>query len=176
MPSAKVLKSKKAFVIELREKLLNATAGVLVDYKGVSVAQDTVLRRELREAEVDYFVVKNTMLRLAVKDTPFEGLDSVLEGTTALAVRSDPVASAKILSKFAQSHKDYFNIKMGFVDGTVITAAGVEALASLPSKEVLVAQVLGGLNAPITGFVSVLSANIRGLAVALNAIAEQKSA
>ena len=177
MPSEKVLAQKQQLVLELTEKLKGSVAGVLVDYKGINVADDTQLRRELREAGVEYFVVKNTMLFRAAKNAGLDELCEHLSGTTALAVsENDPVAAAKILSKYADGHKDKFSIKAGFVEGRCIDAAGVAELAKLPPRETLVAMVLGGLNAPITGLVTVLNGNIRGLAVALSAIAEKKSA
>lgn len=178
MPSEKILQQKQEIVAGLTEKLQGAVAGVLVDYKGISVADDTVMRRELRNAGVEYTVVKNTLLRLAAHNAGLSELDQVLEGTTALAVsKEDPVAAAKILSTYADKlGKDGFAIKAGFVDGKVLDAKGVEALSKLPSREVLVAQTLAGLNAPISGFVNVLAANMRGLAVALNAIAEKMGA
>lgn len=177
MPSEKVLEQKKGIVADLTKTLQESVAGVLVDYKGISVAEDTKLRRELREAGVHYFVVKNTLLRFAAKEAGYDELTGVLEGTTALAVsKDDPVAAAKILSKFAAGTKDKFNLKAGFVEGKVLDPQGVEALAKLPSKEVLVAQVLCALNSPISGLANVLNANIRGLAIVLNAIAEKQSA
>ena len=176
MPSEKILEEKKQLVAELSSKLQNAVAGVLVDYKGITVADDTKLRKELREAGVDYSVIKNTTIHLAAKDAGIEGLDSVLEGTTAMGISStDLVVTAKILSEYAEKNKK-FSVKAGFVEGKVISAAEVEALAKLPPKEVLVAKVLGGFNAPITGFANVLNANLTGLVVALNAIAEKQSA
>lgn len=176
MPSEKILEQKKQAVAALAESLKSACTGVIVDYKGITVAQDTKLRKELREAGSDYMVVKNTLLRLALKDAGIDGLDHVLEGTTALAIsKDDYVSSAKILAKFAETSKT-FELKAGFVDGGVIDADGVKELASLPSKEVLVAKALGGLNAPITGFVTVLNGTIKGLVVALNAIAEKQAA
>ncbi len=175
MPNAKVLEQKKATVAELVEKINNASAGVLVDYKGISVADDTKLRRQLREAGVEYAVVKNTLLRFAFDTTGLKELDPHLSGSTAIAISSDPVAAAKILSEYSAKTRGAFGIKGGFVDGKVIDEEGVKALASLPSKEVLLAQVLGGFNAPITGFVNVLNGNIRGLAAALKAIADKKS-
>ena len=176
MPSEKILQKKQEFVEQLAGKLSGAVSGVVVSYKGITVADDTKLRSDLRKAGVDYAVVKNTMLRRAADKAGLGDLDEVLTGTTALAVSSeDYVAGAKILSDYAEKSKT-FEIKAGFVDGKVIDAAGVKELASLPPKEVLVAKALGGLNAPISGFVCVLNANLRGLAVALNAIAEQKGA
>ena len=176
MPSEKILEQKKRLVSELSEKLKASCAGVLVSYKGITVAEDTKLRKELREAGVEYFVVKNTMLSRAAAEAGINGLDPVLEGTTALAVSGDDyVSAAKILSKFAETSKT-FEVKAGFIDGGVVGVDEVKNLAKLPSKEVLVAKALGGLNAPISGFVGVLSATMRGLVVALNAIAEKQSA
>ena len=176
MPSEKILEQKKQIVAELTEKLKSACAGVIVDYKGINVADDTKLRKELREAGVDYFVVKNTLLSRAAKEAGLEGLDPVLEGTTALAVsKEDHVAAARILCKFAETNKS-IKTKAGFVEGKTIDVAEVENLAKLPSKEVLVAKALGGLNAPITGFGTVLNGTMKGLVVALNAIAEKQSA
>lgn len=177
MPSEKVLQAKQQIVADLKEKLEGAVAGVVVDYKGITVADDTKLRAELRAAGVEYFVVKNTLLKIASKDSYLEGLHGVLEGTTAIALsKEDPVAAAKILSKYADNKAIPFSIKAGFVDGSVLDAEGVNSLAKLPSREVLIAQTLGGLNAPISGFANVLAANLRGLVVALNAIAEKESA
>lgn len=165
MPSEKILQSKKEFVAELCEKIKGSAAGVLVDYKGINVEQDTKLRRELREADVEYFVIKNTMLRFACKEVGYD-FDAHLEGTTALALsKEDPIAAAKILSKYAKELKEdtQFSIKAGFMDNKAIDAATVTEIGSLPSKEQLVGQLL-----------SVLVAPVRGLAVALNAVAEQK--
>ena len=175
MPSEKILQQKKEIVAKLTEQLKNSVAGVLVDYKGITVANDTKLRKELREAGVEYAVVKNSLLSLAVKEAGLEGLDAVLTGTTALAVsESDHVAAAKILTKYAEDSKGAFSVKAGFAEGKILDVAAVKDLAALPPREVLVAKVLGGLNAPITGFANVLNGNLRGLVVALNAIAEQK--
>jgi large subunit ribosomal protein L10 len=177
MPNAKILEAKKATVAALAEQFKAASSGMLVDYKGINVADDTKLRRDLRAAGVEYAVVKNTLLRFAVKEAGFESLASVLQGTTALATSaSDPVAPAKILSGYAKKSNGKFVIKAGFVDGRVIAPREVEALAELPPREVLLARLLGSLNSPITGLVSVLNGNIRGLAVVLNAVAEKKSA
>ena len=175
MPSEKILEQKKQVVADLCEKLKNSASGVLVDYSGTSVANDTKLRKNLREAGVNYSVVKNTLVKFAAKEAGLEGLDDVLNGTTALATsENDLVAPAKILSEFAKDNEN-FKIKAGFIEEKVVSLAEVEALAKLPSKEVLLAQVLGGLNAPITGFANVLNGNIRGLVIALNAIAQQKA-
>ena len=175
MPSAKILEQKKQIVSDLADKLRRASAGVFVDYCGITVEEDTKLRAEMRKAGVEYTVVKNTLTRFAAKDAGLDGLDEILNGTTALAVSyDDPVAPAKILNEYAGKHEN-FKVKMGFVEGKVITPGEVKNLADLPSKEVLVATVLGTMNAPITGLVTVLNGTLKGLAVALNAIAEQKA-
>ena len=176
MPSEKILEQKKQAVADLSANLKEACVGVIVNYSGITVADDTKLRKELREAGNTYVVVKNTLLGRALKDAEIDGLDSVLEGTTAIAYsKDDYVSAAKILSAYAEKSKT-FEVKAGFVDGGALDAAGVKELGNLPSKEVLVAKVLGGLNAPISGFVTVLNGTIKGLVVALNAIAEQKGA
>ena len=159
LPSEKILEQKKQAVAELSAHLKESCVGVIVNYSGINVADDTKLRKELREAGDTYVVVKNTLLSRALKDAGIEGLDSVLEGTTAIAYnKEDYVSAAKILSKYAEDHKN-FTIKAGFIDGS-----GVDAKA------------LGGLNAPISGFATVLNGTLKGLVVALNAIAEKQSA
>jgi len=176
MPSEKVLAEKQQIVSELASQLKNACAGVLVDYKGITVADDTKLRTELRKAGVNYSVKKNTLIKLAAEQIGLKGLDDVLNGTTALATSdNDLVAPAKILSLYAEKNKK-LKIKAGFIEGKAVTDVQVAALAKLPQKEVLIAQVLAGFNAPISGFANVLNANLRGLVVALNAIAEKKTA
>lgn len=176
MPSDKILSQKQEVVGKLTERLNSASAGVVCDYKGITVQKDTQLRRDLRAAGIEYTVVKNTILLRAAKQSGLSALEPILTGTTVLATSTDPVSSAKLLTAFSEKSKGAFKIKGGFVEGKVIDADGVSALAKLPPREVLIAQVLGGFNAPITGFVNVLNANIRGLVVALNAIAEKKSA
>ena len=145
MPSEKVLQSKKELVAQLTEKLKNAVAGVVIDYKGINVEQDTKMRKDLREAGVEYFVVKNTMLRFAAKEVGFDEFIPHLEGTTAIAISNDDViAPAKVISKYAKELKDDtdFAVKVGFMDGKVIDAATVSELGNLPSKEQLVGQLL----------------------------------
>lgn len=176
MPSEKILSEKQAIVKALTEKLQTSTAGVLVDYKGLDVATDTKMRSKMREAGVEYTVIKNTMLRFAAKEAGLDGLDPFLHGTSALALsETDPVAPAKVLYEFMGKDSP-MSVKVGFVDGKLISEQEVQALSKLPAKEVLVQQVLGTMLAPVTGLANVLNANIRGLAVALQAIADQKSA
>lgn len=164
MPSEKVMQEKQAVVEELTARINGAVAGVVVDYSGITVADDTALRRELRNAGVSYSVVKNTLLKRAAAAANLSGLDDVLEGTTALAVSDDYVAAAKILCKYAEG-KDNFKVKAGFMDGEVIGVDKVVELSKLPSKEGLLSMLLSVLNGPI-----------RGLAVALNAVAEKEPA
>lgn len=176
MPSEKILEQKKQHVADLSEAFKAANVGVLVNYSGISVEDDTKLRKQLREAGCQYKVVKNTLLRLAFNEAGIEGLDEFLNGTTAIAYSDTGYTEApKILSDYAKDHENY-QIKSGFVDGGVIDANGIKELAKLPSKEVLIAQVLGGFNAPIQGLANVLNGTMRGLVVALNAIAEKQSA
>ncbi len=166
MPSTSVLEAKQAVVAELKEKVLNASAGVVVDYKGITAENDTKLRKELREAGVQYSVIKNTLLKRAIEGSEVEGLSEVLEGTSALAVATDDqIAPARILNKYAKESDGKFVIKAGFMDGKVMSAAEVAAIADLPSKEGLIQMLL-----------SVLVSGPRGLAVALNAVAEKQAA
>ena len=134
MPSAKILESKKARVNEISEQLKNAASGVIVDYKGISVADDTKLRKELREAGVHYFVEKNSMLRFALKEAGLEGLESVLEGTTAIALSNeDQTAPARILGKYIEGadDKSTFSMKAGFIGSEIYDKAGVTALSKI---------------------------------------------
>lgn len=158
MPSEKILEQKKQIVADLAEKLHGSCAGVLVDYKGITVAEDTKLRKELREAGVDYSVIKNSYLNLAFKGTDLEGLTEVLAGTTALATsKDDHVAAARILSKFADSSKT-FSVKSGFLDGKIIGNDMIDRLAKLPSRDILLATVCNAFNAPIAAFARAVQA------------------
>ena len=158
MPSVQVLEQKKQVVADLVERLNGSIAGVIVDYKGINVEDDTKLRKELREAGVNYTVVKNTLLKRAIAETELNGLDSVLEGTTALATSADDyVAAARILCKFADTHKN-FEVKNGFIDKEVIDVAKITGLAKLPSREILLANVLGAFQAPISAFARAIQA------------------
>ena len=158
MPSANVLEQKKQVVAQLVETLKSAQAGVLVDYRGITVEQDTQLRAKLREAGVEYKVVKNTLTRFAAKEVGFEALDEQLNGPTALALSTtDAVAPAKVISDFAKE-VEAIQIKAGFVDGKVISLDEVKTLASTPSREVLIAKIMGSLNAPISKLVRTLQA------------------
>ena len=158
MPSASVLASKQARVAELEEKLKGAAAFVLVDYKGITVADDTTLRRNLREANVEYFVEKNTMLKRALNNMGMTDYDEVLNGTTAIAISNDDqTAPARILGEFAEK-SETFKLKAGCVDGEYFDEAKVQALSKIPSKEVLLAQLVGSLQGPIQKLAALLQA------------------
>ena len=145
-------------VAAVSEKINAAVMGVVVDYKGINVTDDTALRKELRENGVEYFVVKNTLLGRAVDGTDLEGIKSVLEGTTAIALsKEDYTAAARILNNYAEGHEN-FNIKTGFMDGKIISNDEIIALAKLPSKEVLLATVLSAFQAPIAAFARAVQA------------------
>ena len=158
LPNALVLEQKQKQVAELKEKISAAVTGVVVDYKGISVADDTKLRKELRESGVDYFVVKNTILGRAIEGTDLEEMQSVLEGTTAIALSNeDYTAAARILCKFAEDNEN-FTVKSGFLDGKVVDTATIDSLAKLPTKEVLLATVCSAFQAPIAAFARAVQA------------------
>jgi large subunit ribosomal protein L10 len=167
---------KKQIVEELKDKLNQVKAAIFTDYRGLNVEEITELRKQLREAGIEYKVVKNTLTRIAAKDINMDFLEEYLTGPTAIAFSfEDPVTPAKILSKFANSHKA-LDIKAGLVEGKLIDVEGIKALADLPSREVLIAKVIGGMQAPISGLVGVLNGPMRGLVYALKAIQDKKSA
>ena len=156
MPNAKVLESKKAVVDSLTGKIQNATSVVFVDYKGITVAQDTELRKQFREAGVEYSVVKNTLTNFAAKDAGYDFAE-ILNGTTAMAsTTGDPIAPARIVCEFAKKNKNVLSIKGGIVEGSVLSANALNGFGELPSKNALVAQVLGTFLAPISSLACVL--------------------
>ena len=159
MPSQKVLEQKKQLVAELTERLNKSCTGLLVSYEGISVADDTKLRKELREAGVEYTVIKNTLLTRAFAETGLSDLDQHLSGTTAIATSDDDyVAAAKILCGFADKSKTGFAVKGGYMDGQVISMDKITELSKLPSREILLANVLGAFQAPIASFARAIQA------------------
>lgn len=166
---------KAQVVTEIKEKFQESTGVVIADYRGMTVAQVTQLRSQLRQAGVEYRVLKNTLVRRAAHEVGIDGLDSFLEGPTAVAFSADPVAPAKVLSDFAKGVKT-FTIKGGVVEGKVIDPEGVKALADLPSREELLAQVLRGMQAPLAGMVNVLQGPIRKMGYALEEVRKLKEA
>ena len=158
MPSEKILEQKKAAVAALADTLRGSVTGVLVEYKGITVADDTKLRSDLRAAGVEYHVVKNTLLELAAKETGLDDFGPHLKGTTAIATSSeDYTAAARILSKYAATSKT-FKVKSGFLDGKVIDSGKIDALAKLPSREILLATVCNAFQAPIAAFARAVQA------------------
>ncbi len=156
MPNAKVLESKKAVVESLSAKMKEASSVVFVDYKGITVAQDTELRKQFREAGVEYSVVKNTLTNFAAKDAGYDFAE-ILNGTTAMAsTTGDPIAPARIVCEFAKKNKSTLSIKGGVVEGSVLTADQLNGFGELPSKNALVASVLGTFLAPISSLAFVL--------------------
>ena len=166
---------KHELVKELTEKIKAAKSVVFVDFKGLKVKDATILKRSLRAAGVEYVVVRKTLIDIALKNAGIEGANiAKVEGQVALSLSNlDEVAAAKIIDTFAKTNE---NVKMlGGVLGTqLMNAAEVKALAKVPSKEQLLGQLVGTLNAPISGFVNVLAGNLRGLVQVLNAISEVK--
>lgn len=157
MPNENILNAKKQKVAEITEMLKNAAAGVLVNYSGISVEDDTKLRKELREAGVKYAVEKNTLLRFAMQDAGLDQLTDVLSGATAIAISDDETAAARILGKYADTHPN-FTLKAGFIGTEIYDAEGVMALSKIPSKETLLAQLVGSLQGPMQKLAATLQA------------------
>ena len=157
MPNAKNLSEKQAIVDSLAARLQGASAGVFVDYRGITVAEDTQLRRDLSQSSVEYSVVKNTLTKFALDKAGLSGLDHVLTGTTSMATSAaDPIAPIRIISEYSKKMGDRFNIKAAFMDGQVLSQQDIDEIALLPSKDALYAKVLGTMLAPITSLAVVL--------------------
>lgn len=166
---------KEAAVAELQNKLSSSQSVILADYRGLNVQEVTELRKKLREVGVEFKVAKNTLTKLAAKNAAIEGLDDLLEGPTALAFGyDDPVAPAKVLAEFAKDHQN-LELKGGLLEGKVIDLNMVNSLAKLPSKEALLTQVAGLLQAPIRNLVNVLSAPLRNTVYVLEAVRKKQS-
>ena len=164
MPNAKVLSEKQAIVEALANRIKNAGSGILVDYKGITVEEDTALRSEMRRDSVNYTVVKNTLTRKALDSLGMEGLDHVLNGTTSLATtEADPIAPFRIVADYSKMLGDRFNVKAAFMEGKILSEQEIVEISALPGKDALYAKVLGTMIAPITS-----------LAVCLGQILEQK--
>ena len=155
---SKNIEAKKGVVADIRQKFEKAQSAVLVDYRGLNVAEDTELRNQLRKAGVEYAVLKNTMINLAVKDMGIDDIKAHLEGPTAVAFGyEDAVAPAKVLSEFIKKSKK-MSIKCGVCDGAYIDEAGVQALANTPSREVLIAKIMGSMMSSVSKFVYAVEA------------------
>lgn len=161
----------------LTASLQNSTSAMVVSFKGLTVAKDQEFRNSLREAGANYAVVKNTLARIAVKDTPYEGVTEHLKGVTALAwTDSDPVVLSKAISKFMKDNADVYTFKSGVVDGKVVDLAQLTTIANLPSKEELIAKLMFVLNSGAQRLVTVINAVPRNLAVVVKQIGDQKPA
>jgi large subunit ribosomal protein L10 len=170
------LEQKQQIVEELRDKFKRSKVVILTDYKGLDVAGINDLRRKLREAEIEYRVVKNTLLTRASEDTGVDSIKDAFKGPSAIALSyDDPVAPARVLTKFAEDNKK-LEIKIGVMDGKALSVQDIKALADLPSREVLLAKVLSAMIAVPTGLVSALSDAPRKVLNVLQAIKDQKEA
>ena len=165
--------AKENIVSKIAADMKENSVMLLVDYKGITVNDDTAFRRSLREGGMKYYVAKNTFLKIAAHDQDITVLDEFLEGTTAVVFGNDPVALAKAVSEFAKDHKA-IKVKGGLMDGALLPAEKLDALAKLPSREVLLAQVVGGMQAPLTGFAGCLQSLLRNFVNVLDQVREQK--
>ena len=172
--SKSTLTHKQAVVQEIKEAIENSKSISIVEYRGLNVADISELRKQYREAGVNYKVYKNTLVNIALSELGYEGYEEYLSGPNGFVFSNeDMVQGPKISVDFEKDH-EALKVKAGIIDGKVVDADSVKALAKLPTKEVLLAQVLGGLNAPIQGFASVLNATLSSLVYALNAVKEKK--
>ncbi|MBR1967865.1 MAG: 50S ribosomal protein L10 [Clostridia bacterium] len=167
--------AKVQLVQDIKERIQNAKSVVLVKFSGLTVAEDTELRREFRKNNVEYKVLKNTLVKRAFNDMGVTDFDDDLNGPTSVAFGADETGASKVIVEAAKKYQDKVSVKSAFVDGGKVDAKGVQELANMPSKEQLIAKMLGSMQAPLTNFVGVLTAMPRGLVVALNAIAEKKA-
>ena len=167
--------AKKLVVEEIKEKIQNASSVVFVSYTGLTVAEDTELRREFRKNNVEYKVLKNTLVRRAFNDLGVTDFDADLNGPTSVAFGADETGAAKVIIDAVKKYDKKVSVKSAYVDGIRVDANCVKGLASMPSKPELIAKMLGSLQAPISKFVGVLSAMPRSLVIALNAVAEKKA-
>ncbi len=167
--------AKKLVVEDIKEKIQNANSVVFVSFTGLTVAEDTEIRREFRKNNVEYKVLKNTLIRRAFNDLGVTDFDADLNGPTSVAFGADETGAAKVIVEAAKKYDKKVSVKCAYVDGTRVDANGVKELAAMPSKPELIAKMLGSLQAPISKFVGVLSAMPRSLVIALNAVAEKKA-
>jgi Ribosomal protein L10. len=173
---SKTREEKSQIVEQLKENFQRAQSVILTDYKGLTVEDETALRKKFREAGAKYEVIKNTLAERAAKEIGIEGIENFLTGTTAAAYGfDDPVTPAKILAEYAKEHEQ-IKVKGGIVNGKVVGIDEINVLAELPPKEQLIAKMLGSMQAPISGLAGALSGILRKLLYALNAISEAKKA
>jgi large subunit ribosomal protein L10 len=157
MPNEKVLSEKKAIVEALTERLKSASAGVFVDYKGITVSQDNEIRRQLSTNAIEYSVIKNTLSRFAIDNVGLNDLEPILNGTTSLATSTaDPIVPFRLISEYSKKLNGTFTIKAGFMEGRILSNAEIEEISQLTSKSSLHSKVLGTMLAPITSLAVVL--------------------
>ncbi len=169
------LELKKKVVESVSEKIKNSKSVVFVNYKGLTVSEDTELRNEFRKVNVEYKVLKNTLVRKAFNEMGVTSFDEDLNGPTAVAFGSDETGAAKVIVDAVKKYGDKLAVKSAYVDGSYIDVNGVKALAAMPSKEQLIAKMLGSMQSPVSKFAGVLSATLRSVVLALNAVAEKKA-
>jgi len=173
--ATKAFKTEK--VEEIKEVIAKAKVAIVSDYRGLSVADITNLRRRLQKEDGDYTVVKNTLAKLAIKDTKFEGLEEFLKGPSAIAFGfGDEVAPAKVILKYLKEAKKTNEVKGGVLDGKVITAKEVRAISDLPTKPELIAKIMGSLSSPAQGLTNTLNGVARALVIAMEEVRKQKAA
>ena len=173
--ATKAFKTEK--VEEIKEVIAKAKVAIVSDYRGLSVADITNLRRRLQKEDGDYTVVKNTLAKLAIKDTKFEGLEEFLKGPSAIAFGfGDEVAPAKVILKYLKEAKKTNEVKGGVLDGKVITAKDVRAISDLPSKPELIAKIMGSLSSPAQGLTNTVNGVARALVIAMEEVRKQKAA
>lgn len=168
--------AKKVVVEEITEKIKAAKSLVFVDYKGLTVAEVSALRNKCKQANCEYKVYKNTLVRKALNDLGYNQFDADLNGPTAIAFGADETAAAKIMVAAAKDYDGKITLKSAFVDNAYVDKAGVKALATMPSKEELIAKMLGSMQAPVANFAGVLSNLLSGIVRVLNGIAQSKEA
>ncbi len=169
------LEAKKQVVEDIKAKIQGSKSVVFVKFDGLTVAEDTELRREFRKNNVEYKVLKNTLIKRAFNDLGITDFDEDLNGPTSVAFGSDETGASKVIIDAVKKYDKKVSVKSAYVDGGYVNVDGVKELAAMPSKEELIAKMLGSMQAPLSNFVGVLSAMPRSLVIALNAIAEQKA-
>ncbi len=167
--------AKKQVVEDIKQKIQDSKSVVFVKFSGLSVSEDTELRREFRKNNVEYKVLKNTLIKRAFNDLGVTDFDDDLNGPTSVAFGADETGASKVIIDAVKKYENKVSVKSAYVDGGKVDVEGVKALAAMPSKEELIAKMLGSLQAPIANFVGVLSAMPRSLVIALNAVAEKKA-
>ncbi|EKE03751.1 MAG: hypothetical protein ACD_20C00157G0028 [uncultured bacterium] len=174
--ATKAFKNEK--IQEIGDRVAKAKVAIVTDYRGLTVAEITDLRRQLQKEGADYTVVKNTLTKIAIKDTPYDGLEKLLEGPSAVVFGfEDQVAPAKVLTQFIKKAKKIeLKLRGGVLDGKVLSPAEVTQLSELPSKEELYAKMLGSINSPATGIVNTVNGVMRALVIATDGVRKQKEA